>query len=234
MANLARELANVSIDDYPDTRLLPFFNVVKDDFWSYLITAIRANYNWDIWTVTQTVINQSEYVIPEAATDKEWNLKISWLWICYDWDKYDDWRYKYVKAREVNIQSLQKHWNYYLNNQPKTDPIYYIADKSIFIAPTFDKVLPDAIEIRWIKNIVDYTVDSTEEDIKLPSYLHMDLVQWVLPFIHKAEWRLDEASYEQKIYEQQRELAVKKFANRSVWPSYLTFPQDIVDPILWE
>ena len=224
MAVMARELANVSESDYSDDRLLPFFNAVKDDLWTYIITAIRSNYNWDIWTVWQTVTWATEYNIPEAASDQEWNLKISDIWICYNWDTYSNWKKIYKKAKLVDPTSLKEHWNYYLANQSKDNPIYYIADKSIFIAPAFDIVLSDAIELSWIKNIPDYTITSTEADIRLPSYLHMDLVQWVLPFIHKSEWRKDDASYEQKIYEQQRTLAGRKFANRKVWPTFLTIP----------
>jgi hypothetical protein len=42
---------------------------------------------------------------------------------------------KYIKAREVNRQTLEFEWNYYLENQSVDDPIYFIADNSVFIAP---------------------------------------------------------------------------------------------------
>jgi len=83
MFNLARELTHTNSSDYPDTRLLPFLNAVKDDFWSYIITGVSSKYNWDRWTITATVVNQSEYVIPAAATDSEGNLKINTVSVCY-------------------------------------------------------------------------------------------------------------------------------------------------------
>ena len=227
MAWLARELANVSEDDFSDGRLLPFFNAVKDDLWSYLISAAKSNYNWDIWTISwSTVIWQSEYLIPEAASDVEWNVKISSIWLCYNWETYTDWKKQYRKARLVNIQSLKEDWNYYVNNQSEIDPIYFIADKSIFIAPVFKKEIEAWLQITWIKNIKDYTIDSLEEDIKIPSYLHKTLVQWVLSYIHKAEWRKDDASFEYNIYAKDRDQAAKKFWNRTIWPAYLKLPNN--------
>jgi len=71
MATMANELSDTNSTDYSPTRLLPFFNAVKDDLWSYIITSIKGKYNWDIWTVDNTVVNQSEYVIPAAASDTE-------------------------------------------------------------------------------------------------------------------------------------------------------------------
>lgn len=224
MATMANELSGTSSDDYSPTRLLPFFNAVKDDLWSYCITGIRSNYNWDTWWVTATFANQTEYRIPEAASDSEGNVKIDWISLCYDWATFTDGTKKYIPAREVNPKWLKHHWNYYVNNQPATDPIYYTADQSIFIAPAFSWDIPNWIEISWIKNIVDYTISATEAQIWLPTYLHMTLVQWVLPFIHKSESKKDEASFEQREYEKLRSLAMDKFANRSVWPSVIQMP----------
>lgn len=222
--NLVRELTHTHVDDYPDSRLLVFLNAVKDDFWSYIITSIKSKYNWDIWRIDNTVIDQSEYVIPAAATDSEGNLKINTVSICYEWEAYDDGRLKYVKATEESINNLPEHWSYYVNNQPKECPIYYTADKSIFIAPTFEKEIPDGIEIQGIKSIPDYTPTSSEADIKIPSYLHIDLVQGVLPLVHKSEWRKDDASFEEEIYMRKKKDAAQKIANRSTGPSFMNYP----------
>ena len=65
---MARELSNTNSTDFSDTRLLPFLNQVKNDLFSYLITWINEDFNWDLWTTT-SVANQSEYILPEAAGD---------------------------------------------------------------------------------------------------------------------------------------------------------------------
>lgn len=227
MWTLARELANTNSTDFSDTRLLPFFNAVKDDLFSYLITWAGWKWNWDYWTTT-SVANQTEYVVPEAASDTEWNLKISWLAINYNWDTETDWTFKFTKARLVNPQWLPEHWNHYTNNQDKNDPIYYVADRSVFIAPhpVSWEAWAGRIELKWIKSITKYTITTTESNIKIPLYLHETLVQWVLPYVHRAEWRKDEASFEEKKYEDKRDLAVTKFTTRSTWPHFMKFPND--------
>jgi len=229
MATMANELSDTNSTDYSPTRLLPFFNAVKDDLWSYIITSIKGKYNWDIWTVDNTVVNQSEYVIPAAASDTEWNLKISWIGLCYDGDTYSDWTKKFIPAREVNPEWLKEHWNYYINNQSVNDPIYYIADKSIFIAPTFKAIRADCIELKWIKSIVDYTITTAEAGIWLPSYLHIDVVKGVLPFIHRSQWNKKDAQFEEATYNTARDLAAAKFANRNIAPHYMKFEDEVYD-----
>lgn len=225
--SLARELTKTNASDYPDSRLLPFLNAVKDDFWSYIITWVSSKYNWDIWHVDETVLNQSEYVRPEAASDAEGNLKINNISVCYDGGTYADGKLKYEKAREVDINNLPLHWNWYVNNQPATDPIYYIADKSIFIAPAFKTNIPNGIELKGIRSIEDYTVTTTESDIKIPSYLHNDLVQWILPYILKSQRQRGAAKEEEARYEARKEQAAQKIANRTTGPSYMKYPDNL-------
>lgn len=229
MFNMIRELTHTNSDDYPDTRLLPFLNLVKDDFWSYIITSISSKYNWDRWWIDETVINQSEYVVPHAATDSEWNLKINTISLCYDWEIYDDERLKYVPATEKDINNLPNHWNWYLNNQPKECPIYYTADKSIFIAPAFKKEIPNGIEIQGIKSILDYEVDTTEANIRIPSYLHADLITGVIPYVHRSEGLKKEAMEEEANYIRKRNEAAVKISNKSTWPSFMAYPASEYD-----
>lgn len=223
---MARELSHTNDIDYPDTRLLPFLNVVKDDLFSYMITWLNENQEWDTWEAT-TVANQSEYVIPEAASDTAWNLKISVVSVNYDGETHNDWRMKYVKAKQVKLWNLAENWNYYINNQSNHEPIFYIADNSIFLAPapSSSEAWATRLELKWIRSIIDYATDTTEADIKIPLYLHSVLVQWVLPYIHKSEWVKSEASLEQAEYEKQRDLAVKKFTDRYEWPYYMSYPE---------
>ena len=41
----------------------------------------------------------------------------------------------YTPAIEVNPYTLPYDWQYYKQEQSQDKPIYYVADKSIFIAP---------------------------------------------------------------------------------------------------
>lgn len=224
-STLCRDLSHTNVDDFPDSRILTYANRVKDDLWSYLITWTQEDYNWDIWKTTSET-NQSEYLLPEAATDSEWNLKINWVSINYNWETYDDGSFQYIRATEVRLNNLPYEWNYYRNNQSPDMPIYYVADKSIFIAPQpkTDEARTNWIQLKGIKNIVDYTTSSTESDFGIPSFLLDVLIQWVLPYIHRWEGRKDEASFEEKKYISDRGLAIIKASNRTQAPFYAKYP----------
>ncbi len=226
--DLAIDQAWVTLGNFPYTRTIVYLNRVKDDFFTVLITAAGEEINWDIWEAN-SVINQSEYVLPEAASDAEWNLKIDAISISYKWELNEDGSLKYKKARQVSLWNLTRNWNFYRNNQSQEDPIFYVADQSIFIAPTpitDDWAITDGIEIKWIKSIPDYEVAWLASTIKLPYYVHEVLVQGVIPYIHKANKRKTDAFDEKAEYERQRDLAVEKVKNRYTSPLFMNYPNE--------
>ncbi len=225
--NLAREMAWVSSTDFPDSRLLLFTNLVKDSLWSYIVTGTNEDLNWDIWEVDSgsLVVGQSEYVLPEATFDAEGNLKVAWLSICYDWEEYPDGSKKYVKAKEVKVNDLREHWNYYVNNQSKLQPIYYIADQSVFIAPTLDQVSTSAIEVRGIKTLIDYATTTVEADIRIPRYLHEVWAMGIVPYIWRAKQRINEAQEAENRYKNERNTQITNLRNRHTnW--FMMYPDD--------
>ena len=223
--DLARDQAHVNSTQFPDAQLLKYLNIVKNNFWSYIVSAISEDYDWDIFT-TDTVVNQDEYVLPLIASDTAWAKKIKNVSINYNWETYDDWTIKYIKAKEVKLSSLARNWNYYKNNQDVNSPIYYIADNSIFIAPIPDEAITSWIELKAIKKIPDYTVSTTESSMVIPIDHHDILVQWILPYIHKARWRSDESNFEKWEYVRQRTQAIRELADRNISPFYMDYPID--------
>lgn len=228
--SMARLLAHTNSTDFPDATLLTFLNVVKDDLFSYLITWADEDWNWDIWTTT-SVASQTEYVVPEAASDTAGNLKISWVSVNYDGETFDDGSLKYIKAKLVTPGNLPENWNYYKNKQSVNAPIFYVADRSVFIAPAPSTTEARAlwIELKGIKSIVDYDASTIESDIKVPLYLHEVLVQGLLPYIHRSEGRKDEAQFEATAYKNARDLAVKKFTDRYKNAYYMSYPTEHFD-----
>lgn len=220
--DLARDQTYTTVSQMPDNILLKYLNIVKNDFFSYLITSVSENYNWDYFT-SNTVVWQDEYTYPEVAFDSVWLLKIQEVYINYDWKTYNNGKLQYRKAREV-WQSLKKDWNYYLEYQNPEDPIYYIADRSVFIAPAPKQVVVWWIQTRWIRNIADYTIDTTESDIKIPIPYQSILIQWLLPYIYKKKWDLQKSSYETWEYIRQRTEIVRQLADRSTWTHYMNLP----------
>ena len=227
--DLARNQSHVNSTQFPDAQMVIYLNLVKDNFWSYLNSANREGFNWDIFTATTTVVNQSEYQLPVVASDTAWIKKIYSISINYDWEAYDTWVLKYIKAREVDTSNLEHDWNYYVNYQSADDPIYYIADNSYFIAPAPQSAVTNWIQVKWTKKIPDYTISTTEANIIIPVDHHEILAQGILPYIYKAQWKLQESSFEKWEYERQRDTVVRELSDRNLSPIYLTYPDEIGD-----
>ena len=223
--DLARDQTSKTATNLPNTTLIKYLNIVKNDFFSYLITAIDENYNWDYFN-TDSVIWQDEYVFPEVAYDSAWILKLKELYISYDWDTYDNWLIIYKKAREVWQWDLEKDWNYYLNYQSKDDPIFYIADNSVFVAPLPDTAVTNWIQARWIKNIPDYTTATTEEELKIPIPYQDILIDWLRPYIFRRDLKFNEANDAENFYKNKRSEVIKKLWNRKIWTDFMTLPDD--------
>jgi len=54
--DIARDQTYQTTTQLPDTTLLKYLNIVKNDFFSYLITSVDENYNWDYFKVDTTVV----------------------------------------------------------------------------------------------------------------------------------------------------------------------------------
>ena len=225
--DLARNQSHVNSTQFPDAQMVIYLNLVKDNFWSYLNSSNREWYNWDIFTATTTVVDQSEYQLPPVAWDTAWIKKIYSISINYDGETYDTWVLKYIKAREVDPGSLENDWNYYVNYQSADDPIFFIADNSYFVAPAPQSAVVNWIQVKWTKKIKDYTISTTEADIIIPVDHHEILAQGILSYIYKAQWKLQESSFEKGEYEKQRDLVVKELADRNLSPINLTYPEDL-------
>jgi len=221
--SLSRDQTHVNDTQYPDAQVLKYLNIVKNNFWSYIVTALNEDYDWDIF-LTDTVANQSEYVMPLMASDTAWAKKLKWLSINYDGETYDDWSIKYIKAKETKLSSLTREWNYYVNNQDQAFPIYYIADNSVFIAPAPTSAITSALQLKGIKKIPDYTVDTVEANMVIPIDHHDILIQGVLPYILKSQGKNSESIAEKQEYIRQRDQSTIELADRNLSPLLLDYP----------
>lgn len=223
--DLARDQTYTTVSQMPDVILLKYLNIVKDEFFSYLITALDQSYNWDYFT-SNTVINQDEYTFPEVAFDSAGMLQLKELYISYKWETYDDWSIKYTKATQIWQSNLPKDWNWYRNNQPIEKPIYFIADRSVFIAPAPKEVVISWIQARWIKNIPNYTLATTEQNLKIPvPYQHI-LIQGLLPYIYKKIGKKNDASFELWEYVRKRTEIIRELSERQQWPHLMAYPNN--------
>ena len=216
--DLAIDQTHVSPDDYPRTRVLPYLNLVKNNFRSAMVAELWEDYIWDIFK-TDSVVNQVEYTLPAMATDTSGTKKVRGVSIKYD-------GVNYTRATEVKPWELKEHWSYYQEKQDTHCPIYYIADNSIFIAPLIKTVIKDAIELKGLKNIPDYSIDGLESTIWFPVDSHDVLIQGILPYILKSQGKGKESQYEKNEYIRMRDENINTLTDRNPWPSYMTYPED--------
>ena len=163
-----RRIAKVDTSQYTDANALIDLNTLKDEFWSAIVTTVNEDYNWERWT-TSSVALQSEYTLNTVAYNTSGTKVLKWVSINYDAKTYSETStLTYRKAREVNPYTLDIDWDYYVENQSEEDPIYYVADNSFFVAPAPRTAVTNGIKLTWIRKIPDYTLSTTEADMKIP------------------------------------------------------------------
>lgn len=174
-----RRKSGVDEVQYPDTDALIDLNTRKNEFWSKICSK-KKKLNWQEWK-SDSVALQSEYTLAEVTSTTEWTKLLEWVAINYNWETYDDlWTPKYIKATKVEKNELEKDWDYYVENQSELSPIFYKADNSYFIAPAPRTAVTNWIKLTWIRNIADYTLSTTEAEMKLPIDIHTALVYWLI------------------------------------------------------
>jgi hypothetical protein len=164
-------------------RFLEDVNVIVQDIWSEVSKKKLWNSNWDIW-YTDTVSLQDEYVKPLATSTTIWAEYIENLSIAYDNLTYDQtWNKQYIPCTDAT-ESQIANWEYYLEHQPKTNPIYFQRDKSVFIAPDprSDEIWTNRIKVSWVRSVDswNWTTSTTETDMNIPNFMLETIVIWCI------------------------------------------------------
>jgi hypothetical protein len=171
----ARKIAKYTTSNYSDSEALEDLNEIKDEFWAEIVSRLEEDYNWEEWK-TASVNGQAEYTLPPLTSTSDGTKALKTVAISYGTTVYDDGTLQYVKAKLVNPANMELDWDYYKNNQSELNPIYYVSDNSIFIAPTPNANIPSAIKMTGIRKISDYTLSTVEADIGIPVDFHRVLV----------------------------------------------------------
>lgn len=217
--------AFVDTNQYLQADFLADINMAKDEFWSAIVSRLEEDYNWEKWT-TDSVALQSEYTIPTVAYNTAWAKVLKWVSVNYNNENYTNtWAKIYLKARLVNPQSLEFDWDYYVENQSNEDPIYYVADNSFFIAPAPQTAVTNWIKLTWIRKIPDYTITTTESEMKIPVDFQQVLVYATIPQALMNKWE-DENTIQTRLnrYEQKKKEAIQNMSMRVEWPVTMTYP----------
>ena len=227
IADLARDQTNTNVSQISDDTFVKYLNFVKNDFYSAMITEIGDNYGWDYWIPDWWLIaGQNEYAFPSIASDETWALKVKWVSICYDWKTYDDWSLIYIKAKERGADSLKEDIGYYEQEASFERPFFMVADKSIFIYPKPKESVANWIRLIGIRNIPDYTINTTEEQMYIQPQFHEILLQGTLPYIYRKQRNQQDAQLEKQEYERQKKNTILKMAERVQSPFMANYPHN--------
>lgn len=176
-------------------------NVIYHQMEDFIVSEIWEGFFWDILQPTTTVVWQSEYTFPTWLI---WNFdsanKIEWLSIKYTSTS------DYVPAREVNRQiTIQENdLTVLATKQPVSDPIYFIADNSVFIYPTPLEAVTNWINWYGIKSLADITATTTDANMfnwKIPLKYYYMLSDWLTQFILAIKWQKVESENAKDIFE---------------------------------
>lgn len=106
-----------------------------------------------------TVVWQKEYTLPAVISGNlDGTNKLLGVSIDYGNDIF-------VKARKIDMNSLDKDLSWYAEHQPTTDPIYTIQDNSVMIFPVPTATTVWTIRMYIIQNLIDITASTAEDDI---------------------------------------------------------------------
>lgn len=199
------------------TLLASAFNIARTRLASEINQGVGENYFFQIWK-RDAIANQQngEYPYPEADQDSAGAEKISGVLIKpYSTDLY------YTPCREVDIKNLPYDWEYYLANQPKSDPIFFIADESIFIAPQFsDTDLPEIppgnmqIKLNGIAKLIDLAAGATSAAVVIPTSQHHRIAIGMEEWIYKARKMKKEAFDASQQFEVEISKMIDELTNR--------------------
>ena len=216
--NRARTKNYVNSTQYTDAVALEDANIIIHQIEDYITQAIWEGFFWDILSVDTTVVSQNEYSIPVISTGLfNWAPKLESISI-----QYKTW-WEFIKAKEVNRETLEHDLTRYDQNQSEADPIYFIADKSVFIYPSPKVAIEWAIKFYWIKSLADVTLETTDTNLfgwKIPTKYYYLISEWLKQFIKDWQWKSDEAIMARRLFEEEiLPKLVEKLGNRKVWIS---------------
>jgi hypothetical protein len=211
---------NVDVYQYLPAQSIQDFNIIMHQIEDYITSAIWERFFWDILTVGTTIVDQSEYTLPEITTGNfNWTPKVEAISIQYTawWD--------FIPARLKNLDILlQEHdLSWYETNVSESNPIFFIADDSYFIYPAPKTAIANAIKLYWIKSLSDVTATTALTDLfggKIPSKYFYLISDWMKQFIKEMQGKDEESVNAKRIFELEKlPNLVEKLWNRKPWIS---------------
>lgn len=185
--NLALVNTHTNSNQIAAANLLIYFNHIRNYIRRKINTDLNERFFYEMWK-TDAVANRAngEYRFPVATPSQAGMDKLIKVSV-----KYKDETF-YRPCSEISINEFEARWDERLINQPKTNPVYYVADESYFLAPNFTADDLDAvsgnyqIKVEGIKKFIDLTAADTIDKILLPYDFYETIALGMEQFIYKA------------------------------------------------
>lgn len=150
---------------------------------------LKVAFLFDEW-VTSTVIWQNEYLIEKLWVSPD-ALNIKTIRNIYI--KYSSTDTYHTPADRVNPNVLEYHPDWYADNQPKSEPFFYIADNSFFIFPKPTEAVTGGIEIFVIHDAPAIDSTTTQDNIEVPLSYHKAISYKMREYILDSQGKTNEA-----------------------------------------
>jgi len=188
-------IAHTKESQVGSANLLRWFNISRKRIGSLITQSVDENYfsfQWNLDAVASQA--EGEYTLPAISSTDAGIVKIDKVLMKgYSTDDL------YQPCNEVKLNELGHDWTWYLSNTPKSNPIYRLGPKSIFLAPQFattDIVVADndQIELHGTKKLVDLTAVALEALILIQDDVQWCIAEYMVPFILRARGKKSEAT----------------------------------------
>ena len=210
------------------TQLLGWFNLIRKELSRTIMSDVSENFFFEIWT-RDIVANRpdGEYPFPIASTSIKGLAKLVSVNVKTSATATD-----FTKAKEVDISALPQDWSYYLREQSPDEPIYFVADNSLFLAPQFtaDQLSSptenDLLKLYGIAKVEDLLATDDATKILIPDEYQFLIAQGMQYHIYKSRGKVSEANAVQVNYINGKFDMVDKLTNRDISAFSASIPDD--------
>lgn len=205
----ARLQSGTDSTNYTDAQGIVDFNAVYQDVISDIISDVDENHFWNE-IKTDVVNGQNEYTVDDTQTSPNYRVdRINKVSV-----KYSDTDSYYVPATRISPRDMAYDSDWYEANQPKTAPVYYVADNSVFLFPKPGADVTAGLKIEVILQPVDLVIGDTEASVVIPPRFHKVLVQGIRQRIFASRMMLAEEQGAIAIYDKMKRDMVSQMKAR--------------------
>ena len=209
----ARRLCYVSSSQYSNTLALEDMNIIYNDLTQSITQELDEDFFFDD-LYTDLKVREDEYVLTDSVNNIYIN-KVKSVFVKYEPNEVD-----YTEALQVSKDDffVRK------SNASKNNPIFYIADNSIFLYPEGEQVVEKWLKVDVIVKPIEITLATDERDILIASEFRYIIIEWMKEYIYQSRGLLNEANQSRQIYLQKKNEMINLLTDRWPTPSVWTLP----------